>query len=52
MGFKLAALATRSVARHPKLPSLFLKEMEKLPVGARSLKSEFGANRGIVQGIR
>jgi hypothetical protein len=52
MGFKLAALAMRSVARHPKLPSLFLKEMDRLPVGARPLKNEFNANRGIARGAR
>ncbi|DAD50314.1 maturation protein [ssRNA phage Esthiorhiza.4_4] len=52
MGSKLAALAIGKVAQHPKLPSLFLKEMDKLPVGARPLRSEFRANQGLVRGAR
>jgi hypothetical protein len=46
MGVKLAALATRSVARNPKLPEQF-SSLLRDAAHSRPLKREFDAHRGL-----
>jgi len=51
MGVKLAALAMRSVAQHPKLPEQF-SSLLRDAARSRPLKSDFDAHRGLSQGKR